>query len=90
MNPDSEFVGRLTVVVVGQILHELRQVHSRFSLVLSEHAEVLTRGKRERTCIKWKEKVGVKGFRTSILFPFFSLKNLKDNVHDRQYNKYAL
>lgn len=46
VNSDTEFIGRLTVVVVGQILHELRQVHSRFSLLPSEHAKVLTRKKK--------------------------------------------
>lgn len=56
VNSDTELVGRLAVVVVGQILHELRQVHSRFRLLLSEHAKVLNREKKDSACVQNRKK----------------------------------
>lgn len=46
MYPDAQLVGRFTVVVVSQILHELSQVYFGLALLPPKNAKLLKNGNR--------------------------------------------
>ena len=48
VDPDAQLVGRLTAVLVGQVLHELGQVHLLLGVLPAEMAQALRKRRRLR------------------------------------------